>query len=54
MSRKGFTLKSYQDRGVFVLMADGAVRFASESIDLATWRALATRAGGELTDDGDF
>ena len=28
--------KSYHDGGVFVLMADGAVRFVGESIDLAT------------------
>ena len=26
---------------------DGAVRFVADGVDLALWRALATRAGGE-------
>lgn len=39
---------SYHPGGVNVAMADGAVRFVNNSIDLATWRALGTRAGGEL------
>jgi prepilin-type N-terminal cleavage/methylation domain-containing protein/prepilin-type processing-associated H-X9-DG protein len=33
--------------GVNVAMADGSVRFVSNTIDLRTWRALGTRAGGE-------
>lgn len=33
--------------GVHGMMADGAVRFVSENIDLNVWRALGTRAGGE-------
>jgi prepilin-type N-terminal cleavage/methylation domain-containing protein len=33
--------------GVHCLMADGAVRFVSTHVDLATFRALGTRQGGE-------
>jgi hypothetical protein len=34
-------------------MADGAVRFVKEQIDLTVLRALTTRGGGEiLPDDG--
>jgi prepilin-type processing-associated H-X9-DG protein len=34
--------------GVSVLMGDGSVRFVRTSVALATWRALGTRAGGEV------
>jgi hypothetical protein len=34
--------------GVNAAMADGSVRFFSNSMDLATWRAMGTRAGGEV------
>jgi prepilin-type N-terminal cleavage/methylation domain-containing protein len=34
--------------GVNVLLGDGSVRFVSDRIDLAVWRALSTRAGGEV------
>lgn len=44
--------RSYHVGGVHILMADGAVRFASENIDLGTWRALATRSGEEVL--GEF
>ena len=36
--------------GVNVLMGDGAVRFIKDSVDLATWRGLGTRNGGETLD----
>jgi len=38
---------SFHPGGVELLLADGSVRFVSETIDLATWRALATIQGGE-------
>jgi prepilin-type N-terminal cleavage/methylation domain-containing protein/prepilin-type processing-associated H-X9-DG protein len=43
---------SRHDGGANFLMGDGAVRSVSGMIDLAVWRALATRAGGEAV--GDF
>lgn len=43
-----FGARSEHMGGVNVLMCDGSVRFASDSIDLDTWRALATRGGGEV------
>ncbi len=34
--------------GVNVLLADGAVRFSADDVDLAVWQAMATRAAGEI------
>jgi prepilin-type processing-associated H-X9-DG protein len=34
--------------GVYVLMLDGSARFVQETISRETWRAMGTRAGGEL------
>ena len=34
--------------GVNLLLLDGAVRFVNDDIDLDTWKALATRAGGDV------
>jgi prepilin-type processing-associated H-X9-DG protein len=39
---------SYHPGGVNVLMGDGAVHFIRDGIILPTWRALATRNGGEV------
>jgi len=39
---------SYHTSGVNVLLCDGSVKFVTNSIDLPTWRALGTRAGGEV------
>src|SRR5262249_9800392 len=40
--------RSYHSGGVNVLYMDGSVHFVRSSIDLVTWRALGTRAGGEV------
>jgi len=37
--------------GMHVLLADGSVRFVSESIDPTVMEALATKAGGEIVSD---
>ncbi len=42
------TARSKHNGGVNVTYCDGSVRFISDSIDLPTWRALATRSGGEV------
>src|SRR5262249_33296026 len=43
--------RSYHTGGVNGALADGSVRFFSNTIDQVTWRALATRAGGEVASD---
>jgi len=40
--------RSRHPGGVQTLRLDGSVRFVSDSIDQITWRAVATRAGGEV------
>lgn len=42
------TARSFHPGGVNALMMDGSVRFVANSISQATWRALGTRAGGEV------
>lgn len=44
--------RSLHTGGVQVAMADGSARFISNTINLLTWRALGTRAGGEVL--GEF
>lgn len=41
--------RSNHSGGVQVARCEGGVQFISDSIDLTIWRALATRAGGEVT-----
>jgi prepilin-type processing-associated H-X9-DG protein len=38
---------SYHRGGVNCLLVDGSVRMITDRINLATWRALGTRASGE-------
>jgi prepilin-type processing-associated H-X9-DG protein len=40
--------------GVHVLACDGSVRFLADGIDLAVWRAIATRAGNETISPDSF
>jgi prepilin-type N-terminal cleavage/methylation domain-containing protein len=42
------TSRSFHPGIVQVAMVDGTVQVIDDSIELATWRALATRAGGEV------
>ena len=46
------TANSMHTGGVHLLLCDGSVRFASNSIDINTWQAIGTREGGEVL--GDF
>jgi prepilin-type N-terminal cleavage/methylation domain-containing protein/prepilin-type processing-associated H-X9-DG protein len=45
---------SYHPGGVNVLFGDGSVRFIKDSINVITWRALGTRAGGEVVSANDY
>ena len=44
---RAIAARSLHPGGVHVLMGDGAVRFASESVDLIIWRGIGTIAGNE-------
>jgi prepilin-type N-terminal cleavage/methylation domain-containing protein/prepilin-type processing-associated H-X9-DG protein len=46
--------RSHHPGGVNALMGDGSVRFVKDSINVQTWRALGTRAGGETISAEDF
>lgn len=43
--------RSNHTGGVNLLLADGSVRFASDSIDLGIWQGISTRNGGEVVAD---
>lgn len=49
---KSIAARSDHVGGVHVLLGDGAVRFVSNNINLATWRALGSMRGGETV--GEF
>jgi len=52
ISYAAMTARSFHTGLVNVLLMDGSVRSVKSAIDLTTWRALGTRAGGEVV--GDF
>ena len=43
--------RSYHTGGVSVGLADGSVRFTTDSVDLVVWRAVGTQANGEVVGD---
>ena len=45
------TARSFHTGGVNALLMDGSVRFCRNAISQSTWRALGTRAGGEVIGD---
>ena len=47
------TARSRHPRGINALYGDGSVHFLADSIDAATWRGLATRAGSEVATLGN-
>ena len=49
-----YSFVSRHEGGAFFLFVDGQVRFLSENIDMATYRALSTIAGNEIVDDEDY
>jgi prepilin-type processing-associated H-X9-DG protein len=42
------TSRSYHPGGVNASLADGSVRFMTETIDVLTWQGISTRSGGEV------
>jgi hypothetical protein len=51
MKLKNCFRSRHGDNGVHFLMGDGAVRFVSDGIDLATYHALSTRKAGDIATD---
>lgn len=51
-AKASMSASSRHTGGVHSLMADGAVRFITSSVDLGIWRAIGTRQGGEVI--GEF
>jgi prepilin-type N-terminal cleavage/methylation domain-containing protein/prepilin-type processing-associated H-X9-DG protein len=48
------TANSYHPGGVNLGMCDGSVRFAKDSVNLQTWRALGSRNGGEVISSDSY
>ena len=47
LRRAHIAAASFHTNGVNVAMADGSVRFVSDSVDFTIWQAAGTKAGGE-------
>ena len=45
---------SYHPGGANVTLADGSVRFIKDTVNLATWMALGTKAGGEVISSDSY
>ncbi|MGL4553071.1 MAG: H-X9-DG-CTERM domain-containing protein, partial [Gemmataceae bacterium] len=45
------TSRSHHPGGVNAVLMDGSVRFVRDAVGPSVWRALATRAGGEVIGD---
>jgi prepilin-type processing-associated H-X9-DG protein len=46
--------RSFHSGGTNCLLLDGHVQFIKDSVSLATFRALSTRAGGEVISSDSF
>jgi len=46
--------RSYHPGGLNAMMLDGSVRFMKSTVSKATWRALGTRAGGEVISSDSY
>ena len=44
--------RSYHPAGINIVLGDGSVRFANNSVADVVWRALGSRNGGDVV--GDF
>ena len=49
-----FSARSRHSGGVHVLLMDGSSRFVRGTVNLSTWRALASRASGEVISGESF
>ena len=49
-----YSARSWHPGGVNIVLADGATRFVSDSIDLRVWRGLGTMYGAEVLSGSDF
>ena len=50
-TRGHLAARSKHSGGVNFLLGDGAVRFVSDNIDLAVWRGVGSKSGGEVISD---
>jgi prepilin-type N-terminal cleavage/methylation domain-containing protein/prepilin-type processing-associated H-X9-DG protein len=48
------TANSYHPGGVNMAACDGSVRFTKDSVNIATWRALGSRNGGEVLSSDSY
>jgi len=48
------TARSRHPGGVNALFMDGSVKFVRDAVNLAAWRALSTRSGGEVVDSSSY